>query len=168
MIVSCICCSFYNFNLLLSLGDTINETSLTDQTNKTSSTDRTDNKTAKGKSEEQLKEEQEEFNAHLQKSVIKILADYKMDVEERSRKRSVSEANEPSESQGLLSFAELVDMEKGVAHSKFYQGEDDGLQIPELHPYYNLPVSLQMMILDLPADKFDECLDHIASDAPKP
>ena len=158
------CSYYYSDCLLFSAGDDAcidGITTVASTTNNKGGSTSTSNAEEKTKTFEQ---QQQDFNAHLEESVKALLADCKMDVDKKSRKRDVTEANEPSEAQGLLSNEQMADM---VKNSRFYQGEDDGLQIPELHPFYNLPITLQMLILDLPADRLDGCLDYIEKIAPK-
>ena len=106
----------------------------------------------------------EAFVNHVDTQVRQLLRDHEMEVEEKSRKRSIAEADEPSQVEGLLPL-EDIDV---ITNSKFYEGEGDdgGINIPKLHPYFDLPVPLQMLILELPAKLFDQCLDYIEKEAP--
>ena len=114
--------------------------------------------------EEKAAKDQEEFHNFVWTSVEGMLKEFEMEVDEKNRKRTREEANEPVEEQGMLTPKELA---MAVLHeSKYYQDEDMGIVIPALHPYYNLPFKLQMLILDLPAEKLDECLDYIFKHAP--
>ena len=63
----------------------------------------------------------------------------------------------------MLSAEELAEATK---QCQFCVDEDDGIQIPGLHPFYNLPVHVQLLILDLTPHKLDPVLNHIASNTP--
>lgn len=126
-----------------------------------------DGKETDEKSLEDFQKTQAEFDKHVERNVRNLLAEYAMEVEEKSRKRSVDEANAPAEeaeSEGWMTADEFA---QAQAQSKFYMNEDDGIQIPGVHPFYNLPVDLQLMILDLPGSRLDDVLDYINRHAPK-
>ena len=78
------------------------------------------------------------------------------------KKRTAGELQEASEQADLLTAQEIQEITK---QSKFYSA-DDGFNIPELHPFFNLSIKLQMLILDLYADEVDNCLDYIEKHAP--
>lgn len=110
------------------------------------------------------KEEQAKFDAHVEANVTAMLKEYTMEVEEKSRKRKQEEANAMSEDEGWMTSEEFVAAQQ---ESKFYMNEDDGIQIPGVHPFYNLPVNVQLMILDLPGKTLDDVLDYISKNAPQ-
>lgn len=107
---------------------------------------------------------QAEFDKHVEENVNRLLQEYAMEVDKKTRKNFAEEANEPSEHQGWLSADEFAAGAQQA--SKFYMDEDTGIQIPGVHPFYNLPVHVQLLILDLPAARLDNVLDYIDKNAP--
>lgn len=106
----------------------------------------------------------EEFAKGIEKTVESRIAEFnsRTIVAAKNKKRTAEEAGEVVMDEGMLSQEEMM---KLIQSSKFWT-EDEGIVIPELHPYFNLPVALQMKILDLHADDLDECMDFIENNAP--
>jgi hypothetical protein len=121
-------------------------------------------------------EARESFIDDIKQQVIKLCEEQKMEVDVEIRKRTCEQFQQPSEEEGLLSNVQFTkkvrplsddDFADKLKASKYYQDEDTGFLIPRVHPYYNLPHDLQMLILDVPADKIDGILDYIENHFPR-
>lgn len=86
--------------------------------------------------------------------------------EARNRKRNKDEAEQPSKHEGIRPLTGFDEWLGRETSSRFFVSEDDGIQIPGAHPFYNLSVDTQLLILELPQHRLDYVIDYIGRTHP--